>query len=176
MWSPKLIAAMCVSSLSLLLVGCGSGGVNLVAKSNLEIQIVAPQELGVQTQQDLPVGPNITNRGTVKPQLEISPTELLQGKLIIPALLKLNQGDEFQLQGELQLSSGKHIPLEQLPIKIENLNPELLFVDADKRILKALKAGKTVLSVTSPDFPNVQGTLKVEIQTSNLVNLLLEIE
>lgn len=174
MWSPKLIAAMCVSCLSLLLAGCG-GGVTLVAKGQLAINVLAPQ-LGLQTQHDLPVDPEAKNRNTAKPQLKISPAELLQGKWVLPALLKLNQGDEFQLQGELKLSNGKNIPLEQLVIDIENPNPELLQADGSKRLLKALKAGSTILTLTSPDFPHIQATLKVEIQTSNLVTLLLEIE
>lgn len=175
MWSPKLIAAMFVSCLSLLLAGCGNGSVNLVAKGQLSLQLVA-REPGLQTQHDLPVDPAAKNRGTAKLPLEISPAELLQGKWVIPALLKLNQGDEFQLQGELQLSNGKNIPLDQLPVNIENPNPELLQADGSKRLLKALKAGKTTLTLTSPDFPHIQASLKVEIQTSNLVTLLLEIE
>lgn len=86
-------------------------------------------------------------------------------QLITSSELNLKVGEEIMLIGDAVLSDGTKVSLDSIQnrLNLTNQTPELLTLNADSRLLKALKAGTAVIQVAAKDNPGLQVLVRVLI-------------
>ena len=91
-------------------------------------------------------------------------SEIIQQILTSPELT-LQVNEELMLIGDLRLNSGRTVSFDalQASLRFENRNPELLTLDAQNRLIKAIKSGEATVLISSLNNPELQTPVRVKI-------------
>lgn len=145
-----------------VLSGCSAGSVTLAVKTPLSklpaIKVAA--ELPETKAVDLLAVP------TPAP---VAPA-IISGSIETLTNLKMLTLEEMPLEAEVILSNGKR----SRNIKFENKTPELLTLK--NNIVVANEPGEGKVLISSSDFPNIEATVKIKIERSNIAIIDLEID
>lgn len=79
--------------------------------------------------------------------------------------LALQVNEELMLIGDLRLNSGRTVSFDELQnlLRFENQNPELLTLNAQNRLIKALKSGEAIVLISSRENPELKIPVRVKI-------------
>ena len=108
-------------------------------------------------------------------------------RIITRQTLKLQVGEEWMLNGDVQMDSLRVVRFESVAAQlvVENLTPELLALNSEQRLIKALKSGTAQIRIRSllAEGPSVIVNIVIVSQSSvpstldpNVALLELEIE
>ena len=80
--------------------------------------------------------------------------------------LNMRVGEELMLLGEVSFSDGKTLSFDQLKniLNVENKTPNLLSLDLNTRLVKALQSGSAKVLVTLKQSPLIQQEVIILIQ------------
>lgn len=84
--------------------------------------------------------------------------------------LALQVNEELMLIGDLRLSSGRTVSFDVLQsrLRFENQTPELLILDTQSRLIKALKSGEATILISSRENPALKIPVRVKITPAPL--------
>lgn len=84
--------------------------------------------------------------------------------------LALQVNEELMLIGDLRLKSGRTVSFDELQslLRFENTSPELLTLDAESRLIKALKSGEAIVLISSRENPALKISVRVKITPAPL--------
>jgi len=105
-------------------------------------------------------------KATAKPTpLPSAPVAATVQQLITSSELNLKVGEEIMLIGDAMLSDGTKVSIDSIQshLNLTNQTPDLLSLNVDTRLLKALKAGTAVIQVAAKDNPGLQVLVRVNI-------------
>jgi hypothetical protein len=90
--------------------------------------------------------------------------ETIQQILTSPQLA-LQVNEELMLIGDLRLNSGRTVSFDELQssLNFENQNPELLTLNTQNRLIKAIKSGEATVLISSKANPELQIPIRVNI-------------
>lgn len=79
--------------------------------------------------------------------------------------LALQVNEELMLIGTVRLSSGRTVSFDELAslLKIENQTPELLTLDVQSRLVKALKSGQATVLISARQNPEIKVPVSIII-------------
>lgn len=108
--------------------------------------------------------PKATAKPSPIPSASVPAAATLQ-QLITSSELNLKVGEEIMLIGDAVLSDGSKVSIDSIQnrLNLTNQTPELLALNTDNRLLKALKAGTAVIQVAAKDNPSLQVLVRVMI-------------
>lgn len=90
--------------------------------------------------------------------------EMIQQILTSPQLA-LQVNEELMLIGELRLNTGRTVSFDELQsgLRFVNQNPELLTLNMQSRLIKAIKSGEAIVLISSRENPELQIPVRVNI-------------
>ncbi len=79
--------------------------------------------------------------------------------------LALLVNEELMLIGTVRLSSGRTVSFDELEnlLQLENQNPDLLQLDVQSRLVKALKSGQATVVISARQNPELKVPVKIMI-------------
>ena len=91
-------------------------------------------------------------------------TETIQ-QILTSGELALLVNEELMLIGNVRLSSGRTVSFDDLEnlLQIDNQNPELLQLDVQSRLVKALKSGLATVLISARQNPELKVPVKITI-------------
>ncbi len=107
-----------------------------------------------------------TPRPTPLPSASVS-TEAKIQQILTSNELNLKVDEELLLIGDVLLSNGTKVSLDSVMplLKLDNQNPDLLNLNAETRLVRALKAGTALVTVASKAQPDLKVLVTVRIET-----------
>lgn len=79
--------------------------------------------------------------------------------------LELRVSEELMLIGDVRLANGQQVSFDAVmnQLQLENQNPELLQLDLQNRIIRALKAGTATVLISARNQPELRTRITVQI-------------
>ena len=95
------------------------------------------------------------------------PSEIKIQQILTSGTLSLRVDEELMLIGDVMLSNGQKVSLDSVKqlLKLDNQNPDLLLLNTDTRLLRALKAGTAIVAVSAKDQPDLKVLVTIRIET-----------
>lgn len=127
-------------------------------------QAESPNQTQTQTPTVVPSA-TPTSRPSVLPSLTPQEVDETIQQILTSQNLALQVNEELMLIGSLKLSSGRTVSFDDLAalLRIENKNPDLLQLDVQNRLIKALQSGDATVVISVAQNPNVQVPVTVKI-------------
>lgn len=107
-----------------------------------------------------------TPRPTPLPSASITAEAKIQ-QILTSNELNLRVDEELMLIGDVLLSNGTKVSLDSVMalLKLDNQHPELLSLNAETRLVRALKPGTALVTVSSKSQPDLKVLVTVRIET-----------
>lgn len=104
---------------------------------------------------------------TPLPSSELTPSgapETIQ-QILTSTALALQVNEELMLIGDLRLSSGRTVSFDELQarLRFENQNPDLLTLNTQSRLIKAIKSGEATVLISSLNNPELKIPVQIKI-------------
>ena len=79
--------------------------------------------------------------------------------------LELRVSEELMLIGDVRLANGRQVSFDAVmnQLQLENQNPDLLQLDLQNRIIRALKAGTATVLISARNQPELRARITVQI-------------
>ncbi len=105
-----------------------------------------------------------TPKPTPLPSGSVAPTLKIQ-QIITSGSLTLKVDEELMLIGDVKMSDGKQVSFDSVKtlLMLENLNPDLISLNPDTRLIRALKSGSATLVIGAKGVLGVQATVNIQI-------------
>ncbi|MEZ0372987.1 MAG: hypothetical protein ACAI44_28100 [Candidatus Sericytochromatia bacterium] len=115
-----------------------------------------------------PVTPSAT---PLPPVQSLTPNIHVQ-QIITTGELNLRVGEELMLIGDAMLSNGQKVSLDSVMsrLSLNNQNPDLMQLNSQTRVIKALKPGTAVVLVAATDNPGLQVLVRIQISDATAID------
>lgn len=86
--------------------------------------------------------------------------------------LELRVSEELMLIGDVRLANGRQVSFDAVmnQLELENQNPDLLAIDLQNRIIRALKAGTATVLISARNRPELR--TRITVQIADLANAI----
>lgn len=105
-----------------------------------------------------------TPRPTPLPSVSVTPALKIQ-QILTTGSLNLKVNEELMLIGDVKMSNGQQVSFDSVKslLMLENLNPDLISLNPDTRLIRALKSGTATLVIGAKGSLGVQATVNIQI-------------
>ncbi|MEZ0370528.1 MAG: hypothetical protein ACAI44_15670 [Candidatus Sericytochromatia bacterium] len=125
------------------------------------------------------VKPSPAPQATVKPPTAtpLPPVQSLTPNIHVQQIittgeLNLRVGEELMLIGDAMLSNGQKVSLDSVMsrLSLSNQNPDLMQLNTQTRVVKAIKPGTAVVLVAAKDNPGLQVLVRIQISDATALD------